>query len=97
MIEEVLDLSPGRVDLNSGVEEPGGANHLLHHLGAVLVLIRCRRSRHIDNLIDEAFELIEVQRPVVQSRGEAEAVLHQSLLAGAVSVVHASDLGKAHM
>ena len=45
------------------------------------------------SLADPGLELLEAQRPVVQGRGQAEAVLHQGLLAGAVAPVHAADLG----
>ena len=39
-----------------------------------------------------SLELLEVQRPVVHRRRQAEAVVDQRLLAGAVAVVHAAHL-----
>ena len=38
-------------------------------------------------------ELLELERAVVERAGEAEAVLDQRLLAGAVAAVHRADLG----
>ena len=38
-------------------------------------------------------ELLEAQGPVVQGRGQAEAVVHQGLFAGLVPPVHALELG----
>ena len=38
-------------------------------------------------------ELLEAQRPVVQGRGQAEAVVHQGAFPGLVPPVHALDLG----
>jgi hypothetical protein len=45
----------------------------------------------------QRLELLEAQRPVVQGRGQAEAVLHQGFLARAVALVHAAELGNGDM
>ncbi len=45
----------------------------------------------------EEFELLEGERPVVQRRRQAEAVLHQIEFSRAVAVVHAAHLGHGHM
>ena len=50
-----------------------------------------------DGLRGQALELVETQRPVVQRRGQPEAVLHQVLLARAVALVHAPQLGDGDM
>ena len=42
-------------------------------------------------------ELLEGQRPVVERRRQAEAEVDQDLLAGAVVLVHAHDLGDGHV
>ena len=50
-----------------------------------------------DGLGRHPLELVEAQGPVVERRGQAEAVLHQGLLAGAVSPVHAPELRDRHV
>ena len=42
-------------------------------------------------------ELLEAQRTVVEGGGQSEAVLHEVLLAAAVTAVHAVDLRHAHV
>jgi hypothetical protein len=44
-----------------------------------------------------ALELLELQRPVVQRRRQAEAVFHQRGLARPVAVVHAAELADQHV
>ena len=46
-----------------------------------------------DDLRHLGEELVEAQRPVVESRGKAEAEVDERLLARAVALVHAADLG----
>jgi len=55
-------------------------------------LIRAGRGRNIDHLANALFKLVEAQRPVVQGRGQAEAVINQGLLTRAIAVKHAADL-----
>lgn len=43
------------------------------------------------------FELLELQGAVIKGAGQAEAVVHQALLAGMVAVVHGPHLGQGHM
>ena len=50
------------------------------------------RRRDEDDLADALLPLLEVQRPVVERRRQAEAVRDQHFLARAVAVVHAADL-----
>ncbi len=84
------------VDL--GVDQAGGPDDLLDHLARVLELERARawptRRRTWPHPLDE---LLEAQRPVVHGRGQAEAVLDQRLLAGAVPGVLAVQLGHGHV
>ena len=49
-----------------------------------------RRDQH--QLVDPVEELVELERPVVDRRGQAEAEVDQRLLARAVALVHAADL-----
>ena len=50
------------------------------------------RRRDEDDLAHALLPLLEIQRPVVERRRQAEAIGHQHLLARAVAVVHAADL-----
>ena len=49
------------------------------------------------DLRDQLFELLKLQGTVVHRRRESEAVIHQHLLAGAIAVVHGSNLWDGHM
>ena len=71
LFQQVVDLSPGRLHLGGGVEQTRGANDLLDDLLAVLELIGGGRRRNIEGLVDEALELLEVQRAVVARGLEA--------------------------
>ena len=90
--EQVVDLRARRAHDHLRVDEPGGAHHLLDHLRGVLRLVVGRRRGDEDGLAHLALELLELERAVVERRGQAEAVGHQRLLARAVAVVHAAHL-----
>ena len=62
-----------------------------------LQLVGARRGRHVEGLAHERRELVEGQRPVVEGRRQAEAVLDERLLARAVAGVHAADLRHGHV
>ena len=47
----------------------------------------------MDQLGDDVEELVELQGAIVHGAGQAEAVVHEHLLAGPVAVVHRADLG----
>src|SRR3712207_7506733 len=59
------------------------------YLRGVLALVRPRRRRHEDQLRADGEELVEGLRPVVERRGQPEAVLHQRQLR---SEEHTSEL-----
>ena len=67
-----------------------------YHPGA-LQLVGPRRRGDVEGLRDETGELREGERPVVEGRGQAEAVLDERLLARAVARVHAADLRRGHV
>ena len=90
--EHVVDLGGGRPHLHLGVDQAGGTHHLLDHLAGVGGLIVGRRGRDKDALAHLRLEFLEGERPVVQRRGQPEAILHQRVLAGAVATVHAAQL-----
>ena len=56
-------------------------------------LVGAGRGRQEHALVDATHDLLEAQRPVVGRRRQAEAVLDQRLLAGAVALVLAVELG----
>ena len=95
--DEVVNLASGGLEDDLGIHQARGTDDLLHHLLALLQFVRPRRGRGVDHLVDVPLELVEGQRAVVQGAGQAEAVLHQGLLAGAVAVVHATDLRDGHV
>ena len=55
-------------------------------------LVRPWRGAHVDHLPDAPLPLREAQRPVVERRRQAEAVLDEHFLARAVAVVHPAHL-----
>jgi hypothetical protein len=98
LVEQVVDLIAGRADGDLGVHQPGGTDHLLgHRVAGQLHLVGGRRGRHVHRLAGDARELLEGQRPVVEGRGQPEAVLDERLLAGAVAVVHSPHLRDRHV
>ena len=56
-----------------------------------------RSSGSIHNLVLPFHKLMEFQRPVIQSAGQAEPMLHQNIFAASVPLVHASQLRHRHM
>ena len=60
-------------------------------------LVGAGRGRHKGNLLDAPLKLVKHQRAVIKGRREAEAVIHQRVLAGAVTRVHAPYLGDGHV
>ncbi len=56
-----------------------------------------RRGAGEDDLIEQALEFTEVERPVVHGAGQAEAVVDQDALAALVAGPHAAHLGDGHV
>ena len=79
-------------DFDRGIEQPGRPHDLLHHLAGLGEFPLRGRRRDVDGLRLHALELVEPQRPVVERRRQAEAVLDQRLLARAVAAVHRLEL-----
>ncbi len=92
LAEQVVHLRGCRPHDHLRVHETGGPHHLLHHLPRHLRLVVRRSGGDEDRLGRQPLPLVEPQRPVVQRRRQPEAILHQRLLAGAVALVHATDL-----
>ena len=92
--EEVVDLAFDGTDLDDGVNEASGANDLFDDDASGFgELIGARGGGDVYDLAGADFELIEFERAVVHGGGQAEAVVDEVLLAAAVAVPHAVELG----
>ena len=90
--QHVIDLGRCRPDLDRRIDEAGRPDDLLHDGIGMRPLVGPRRGGDVDRLRRQRLELIETQRPVVESRWQTEAVFHQRFLAGTVAAVHAPEL-----
>ena len=91
--DQVVDLVQRHAHLQRRVHQPRGADQLFDdHAFALHQLVVRGRGAHVDRRALQLFELREGQRAVVLGRREAEAVLHEVLLAGAVAAEHGVDL-----
>ena len=80
--EQVVDLAFHRANLDFGIDEAGGPNHLLDDDSrGARQLIRARRCGNVDRLVHAILELLKFERAIVHGRGQAEAVVNQVLLA----------------
>ncbi len=93
LAEQVVDLGARRPHLDLGVDQPGRTHHQFDHraLGLRQFLLR-RRGRDVDGARLATLELVELERPVVERRRQAEPILDQGLLARPVALVHAAEL-----
>ena len=80
--QHVVDLRAHRADLDLRIDQAGRAHHLLDDVACrVAQFVRAGRGRDEDHLRRERLPLVEPQRPVVERRRQAEAVLDQRFLA----------------
>ena len=79
--EHVIDLGPGWPDLDCGIDQAGGPHDLLDDVVRMLALVIPRRRGDVDRLRREPVEFVVTQGPVVERRGQAEAVFHERLFA----------------
>ena len=94
LVKQIVHLGPDGPHLHRGIHQPGGANDLFHHNATGLgQLVGPGSGRDIDRLIEAAFEFLELERTVVQGRGQAKTEVDQVLLAGTVPGIHPSNLG----
>ncbi|SIN00422.1 Uncharacterised protein [Mycobacteroides abscessus subsp. abscessus] len=97
LLQQVIDLVLGGLDGHLRVHQAGRADDLLHVPVRLGQLVLARRGGHVDGLPDPLQELVPLQRPVIQGRGQPEAVLHQGALAGHIALVHPADLRHRHV
>src|SRR4051812_21434855 len=90
--EQVVHLRRSRTHDHRRVDEPGGSHSLLDDLRGLLALVVGRFSRYEYGLPNHRLELVEAQRPVVERRRKAKAVLDQVFLARAIALVHPAKL-----
>ena len=93
LIHQVVDLVLGLTHLDLGVDDPGRPHDLLDGPGRLGPLEGPRRRRDHHQPRHPVEELVELERPVVDRRGQAEAVVDQRRLARLVPLEHAADLG----
>ncbi len=96
-LHEVVDLARGGLHHDFGVDEAGGPDDLVHHLGGDVELVGAGSGRQEDDLAHLVGELVEGERSVVERRGETEPVLHEGLLARTVTFVLPVDLRDRHV
>ena len=94
---QIVDLTGDGAYLHPGVQQTRGADDLLHHLIGVGLFEVSGGGGDIHRLMEPLLEFLELQGAVIKGAGQAEAVLHQTLLAGMVTVVHGPHLGQRHM
>ena len=92
LAHQVVHLAGGGAHVDLGVEQARRADDLLHDLPRLAQLVGPRGRADVDRLADAGLEFLKQQRAVVIRRGQAEAVLHQLILAGPVAVVHRANL-----
>ena len=91
--EEIVHLPAHRPHVDRRIDQPGRPDDLLdHHAARLVQLVGPRRRRHEEQLADALLPLLEIQRPVVERRRQAEAVGDEHLFARPVAGVHPADL-----
>ena len=81
-----------RPELDLGVNDARRTDDLLRHPRRMTKLVRPRRRGDEDHLARLVQELVEAQRPVVESRRKAKAVLDERFLPRPVALVHPAEL-----
>ena len=78
--EQMIDLTFDRTDFDFRIHQPGRANDLFDHLAAGFgQFVWPGRRRNVDALADPFFELLKIQRPVVERRRQTKSIFDQRL------------------
>src|SRR6266568_3080498 len=94
LLKQVVHLALHGANFHFGIHEASGANDLLDDNSArACEFVGTRRRGHIHDLVHAVLEFLEGERAIIEGGGHAEAVVHQRLFAGAVTVKHAAHLG----
>ena len=98
LVHEVVDLPLGGLEDDLRVDETRRPDDLFDNVVLDAAhLIRSRRCRQIDGLLDPVEELFPLQRAVVHRARQPEAVLDERPLAGHVALIHPADLRHGHV
>ena len=97
LADEVVYLPLYRADEYLWIEQSRRADDLLHDLPCALTLIFAGRCGYVHALVDTLLELLIFERPVIEGRGQAEAVLNKRFLARPVAAVHCAHLRQSDM
>ena len=92
LAQQVVDLGARRQHLHLRIHQTRGTHHLLHHVVRMLALIGGRRGGHEHALAHARFKFLQLQRPVIQRRRQAESILDQRFLARPVAAIHGAQL-----
>ncbi len=92
LADQVVDLVGRGADVDLGIDEARGSDDLLDDVPGHALLERTRGRGHEHDAGHPLQELIELERPVVQRRGNPEPVLDQVELARPVALVHPAQL-----
>ena len=93
-MEQVVDLSANGPHLHLRVGQSCRTNHLFDHDASGLrQFVRTGRRGNIDQLIGPLLEFLEREWPIVHGRWQPESVFDKVVLAGAIAVIHAAQLG----
>ncbi len=94
LCQKIVNLTLDRTDFYLRIDKSGGANNLFDdNAGRFGEFKGSGRSRNINSLTDACLEFLKPQWTVVHCRWQAEAIVDQVLLARAVAVPHAVELG----
>ena len=97
LAEQVVDLALGRPDVDLGVHETGRPDDLLHQHRRPFQLVGPGGGGDEDGLVEPLLEFLECERPVIERARQAEAVLHEDVLAGLVAEEHPAGLRDRHV
>ena len=97
LLHQIVDLPFHRLNKNLRIHQTGGPDDLLHHLAAALLFKVPRCGADKNRLMHMGIELVKVQRPVIVSAGQPEAVIDQHFFSGEISPIHPPYLGQRHM
>ena len=96
--DEIIDLSGGRTNFASRVNQAGRANDLLNENAArALHFPRAGSGRYMHGLGPHNIPFLKFHRPIINARWQAEAKLGQCRFAAEVTAKHAADLRNGDM